>query len=101
LISGVQIAPILLHQHPFGCPAYVLDHKVQGGFKATKWQVEPGWGFTWDHPIIILILRHTSGLVSPQFHFKFDDELISVARQFGNTIPTSDWHRNAASLEDQ
>jgi hypothetical protein len=29
--------------------------------------------------------------VSPQFHFKFDDEFITVSAQFGNVIPTSEW----------
>jgi hypothetical protein len=103
LFSGVQIAPNFLHQHPFGFPAYVLDRKVQGGFKAAKWASRSRLGIylgSSDHYAnnVGLILSLTSGLVSPQFHVQFDDECISAAQQFGNTVPTSKWQHKSGFI---
>jgi GAG-pre-integrase domain len=36
LFAGVHIVPNLLHEHPFGCPVYVLDGPLQSGIKAKK-----------------------------------------------------------------
>jgi hypothetical protein len=38
LFSTSKVAPNLRHEHPFGCPVYVLDRKMQGSMKAPKWE---------------------------------------------------------------
>jgi len=37
LFTGVLIAPNAKHVHTFGCPAYILDAKMQAGHKMPKW----------------------------------------------------------------
>jgi Reverse transcriptase (RNA-dependent DNA polymerase) len=96
MFSGVAIAPNLLHHHPFGCPFYVLERKMQGGFKAPKWASRARLGVylgSSDYYAnnVGLVLSITTGLVSPQFHLKYDDEYISVSPDYGNIIPCSEW----------
>lgn len=37
--SKTKIRPDFKQIHPFGCPAYALDGRIQSGKKAKKWQV--------------------------------------------------------------
>jgi hypothetical protein len=90
LFAGVEISPKLLHQHPFGCPEYVLVRKMQGMFKAPKWGSRVRLGIyigILDHYAsnVGLVLSLITGLVSPQFHLKFDDKFITVSAQLGTT----------------
>jgi Reverse transcriptase (RNA-dependent DNA polymerase)/GAG-pre-integrase domain len=78
LFSKTTMDPNLKQHHPFGCPAYVLDGHVQSGKKAPKWnnraRLAIYLGPSLQHAkSVSLVLSLTTGLVSPQFHIKFDD----------------------------
>jgi hypothetical protein len=74
--STVQIYPKLQHYHVFGCPAYVFNN--HNGNTNGKWNARARLGI-----YIGISPRHTrsvhlrlnplTGLVSPQYHVKFDD----------------------------
>jgi len=66
------------HLHPFGCPVYVLDTRLQQNKKIDKWQqrsrIGAYLGPSEKHARTVhLVLSIKTGLVSPQFHVKFDD----------------------------
>jgi hypothetical protein len=64
--------------HPWGCPAYVLDPKLQDGKKLPKWSPRSRQGkfvgLSKDHASnVALVLNPTTKRISPQFHILFDD----------------------------
>ena len=72
------------HQHPFGCPVYVLDAPLQSGFGVKpKWSERSRVGAYLGHSnnhsqSVALVLNLKTGHVSPQFHLVFDDEFQTV-----------------------
>ena len=74
--SGTQIKPKLSHFHTFGCPAYVLSSTDAIG--KGKWKPRAHIGiYLGSSPkharSVHLIMNPATGLVSPQFHVRFDD----------------------------
>ena len=68
----------ILRLHVWGCPAIVLDPKLQNNQKLPKWnrraRVGQFLGYLEDHLSLVANVRHIStGYVSPQFHVVFDD----------------------------
>jgi len=83
MFTGVPVAPNARHCHTFGCPAYVLDRRMQARMKMPKWaersRVGVYLGPSWAHAKSVrLVLSLTTGLVSPQFHVKYDDTFESI-----------------------
>ena len=69
--------------HPFGCPVYILDNKLQAGMKIHKWHTRARVGlYLGSSPMhantVSLVLNLITGLVSPQFHIKFDESFETV-----------------------
>jgi hypothetical protein len=74
----------ILHSHVWGCPAYVLDPKLQDGKSLPKWEPKSRRGvFVGVSPIhsstVGLIRNRTTGYISPQFHVVYDDLFQTVA----------------------
>jgi hypothetical protein len=70
--------------HVFGCPAFVLDSRLQDGKKIPKWdnrvRVGSYLGRSPQHAgNVALILNPNTGHVSPQFHVVYDDDFTTVA----------------------
>jgi hypothetical protein len=81
--SNVQVSPNYKDIHTFGCPAYVLDKKMQSGFKEGKWKtrarVAVYLGNSPQHARSVgLVLSLTTGLASPQYHVKYDETFETV-----------------------
>jgi hypothetical protein len=94
----------LKHEHPFGCPAYVLDRKMQSGMKGPKWESWARIGVylgksEYYANNVSLVLSLYSGMVSPQFHVKHDDNFITLSHHMGNVIPRSQWQSKCGFLE--
>ena len=83
----------LEHYHPFGCPSYVLDAKLQGGVSKIPW---------WDpcsrigiylgrspHQAgsVALVLNRPTGHVSLQYHVVYDDDFSTAENLRLGTIP--------------
>ena len=66
------------HWYPFACPVYVLDSKLQDEKRIYhKWESRSRVGIYLGHsPLharnIALVLNMETGLVSPQFHVRFE-----------------------------
>ena len=74
----------LINSHVWGCPAYVLDPKLQDGAKLPKWEPRSRrgvfLGVSSDHSSTVGIIRNrTTGYISPQFHVVYDDFFETVA----------------------
>ena len=98
--SMVDINP--KHFHTFGCPAYVLNSDLQQNKPFGKWKsrAEVGiyLGLSPHHNRNVgMILSRSTGLVSPQFHIKYDNNFDTV-----NEITTvEDWKFKAGFVRQK
>ena len=83
--SGVLDATTSLnHFHTFGCPVYNLDPTLQSqNSQRNKWMERSRLGIylgvSNEHASTVsLLLTPRTGLVSPQFHVKWDDKFETV-----------------------
>ena len=83
IFAGMSIDTDKKLCHPFGCPVYILDNKLQAGMKIHKWHTCARVGlYLGSCPMhantVSLVLNLATGLVSPQFHIKFDESFETV-----------------------
>jgi hypothetical protein len=83
--------------HPFGCPVYVLDARMQSRQKIPKWGERSCVGISLcmspSHAqSVTLVLNILTGLVSPQYHIIHDDKFETVSDAL---IPKSKWQQLA------
>ena len=76
----------LRRMHVWGCPAYVLDPKLQDGHKLPKWSPRSRrgqfLGYSKEHSTTIgLILNLRTGYIAPQFHVVYDDLYQTVSNE--------------------
>ena len=86
LYSRSRVLPNLNHLHPFGCPVYVLNEKMQSDKKGPKWEERAKCGIylglSPNHArSVALVLSLTTGMVSAQFHIHADEFFKTVAHQ--------------------
>ncbi len=68
----------LLHAHPWGCPAYVLEPQLREGQKIPKWDPRSRrgqyMGASPMHASTVGLVRNLqTGRISPHFHLVYDD----------------------------
>lgn len=80
--------------HTFGCPCYVLDHRLQSGssIKIPKWEPRSRMGiYIGRSPLhasnVGLILNPPAGHVSTQFHVIYDHDFTTVNYLCTGTVP--------------
>ncbi|KAI2496817.1 hypothetical protein MHU86_17696 [Fragilaria crotonensis] len=78
VFSNNDTPTMLRHYHTFGCPVYILDDNLAAGKSIPKWHRRARLGVylgrSPNHAqSVALVLNLSTGLVSPQFHLKFDD----------------------------
>ena len=85
LFSGTKFDSYshLRRLHVWGCPAYVLDPKLQDGKKLPKWKPRSRRGqYLGRSPThastVGMILNRTTGYISPQYHVVYDDLFTTV-----------------------
>jgi hypothetical protein len=84
-LASLDAAPINMSNfHSFGCPCYVLDHRLQSGTgKIPKWEPRAQMciyvGRSPSHASnVALILNSRTGHVLLQFHVVYDDDFTTV-----------------------
>lgn len=85
LFAQTNVRPRLRHMHTFGCPAYVLKTPLQNNKHLPKWESRSRVGiFLGMSPrhaqSVYLILNVSTGLVSPQYHVRFDELFETITR---------------------
>ena len=73
----------LLRTHVWGCPAFVLEAKLQDGHKLPKFnrraRMGQFLGYSDEHSTLVARVRHLqTNHVSPQFHVVFDDMFSTI-----------------------
>jgi hypothetical protein len=73
---GFEAKLSLEQHHPFGCPAYALDGKIQSGKKTPKWDLRArlaiNLGPSFQYAGLVgLVISLSTVLVSPQFRVKY------------------------------
>jgi len=92
----------LENYHPFGCPCYVLDSRIQSNPKGLpKWEPRARLAIYVGHSpahagSVALVLNPKTGLVSPQYHVVFDDTFSTISHLRSGTIP-SNWEQLVAN----
>ena len=108
LFAGTDAPPVIRHFHPFGCPTYILDDSLAAGKSIPKWHKRARLGVylgrSPNHAqSVALVLNLATGLVSPQFHLKFDDLFETVKGQstFPNNWKSATHFRKSTSKTEQ
>ena len=83
IFSNSLVQPNQKHWRTFGCPVYVLDSDLQTNKPFHKWKERARVGIylgrSPNHArSVALVLDRKTGLVSPQFHVKFDSDFSTV-----------------------
>ncbi len=86
IFSGSVVDANPKHFQPFRCPEYVLDEALQSGNIHHKWKdrsrVGVYLGMSPNHnKSVVLVLSLETGLVSPQFHVRFDPSFHTVSQE--------------------
>ena len=73
----------LVNAHPWGCPVYVLDPRLQDGKKIPKWEPQSRQGqYMGSSPLhastVGLVRNLRTFKISPQFHVVYDDLLMQT-----------------------
>lgn len=91
--SKLNDLPVDEDFHPFGCPVFVLESKLQSNTKgAPNWDPRARLGVYPGHSpshagSIALVLNPASGHVSPQYHVVLDDSFSTVSNLRNGTVP--------------
>ena len=93
--TGISSLPSGYDFHPFGCPVFVLESKLQSDSKGLpKWDPRARLGIFLGHsPLhagsVALVLNPATGHVSPQYHLVFDDTFSTVSSMRTGTVPAN------------
>eukprot|EP00546_Thalassionema_frauenfeldii_P009407 CAMPEP_0178927718 /NCGR_PEP_ID=MMETSP0786-20121207/19384_1 /TAXON_ID=186022 /ORGANISM="Thalassionema frauenfeldii, Strain CCMP 1798" /LENGTH=262 /DNA_ID=CAMNT_0020603263 /DNA_START=623 /DNA_END=1411 /DNA_ORIENTATION=- len=101
LFASTPVKPKLDHFHPFGCPVYVLKNKLAAGQGIPKWELRARVRiYLGPSPLharsVANVLNLKTGLVSPQYHVRYDDMFETVKDP---AIPKSKWQIQAHFVE--
>ena len=94
-LTATDIPTHLRDQHPWECPVYVLENKVQTSSKGRpKWEPRERIGVCIGRcPThagnVSLTLNPSSGHFSSQFHVMFDGEFTLILDFRSNTVPAN------------
>jgi len=104
IFSNLSRSPDLKSLHPFGCPVYVLENTLKQVQTLGKWENRSRIGMYLGHSptharSVHLVLSIRTGLVSPQFHVRFDNFFESTS--WVKFMPRSEWKFKARILEEK
>ena len=91
--TGANSLPPMSQQHPWGCPVYVLEAKLQDNPKRIpKWDPRAQLGIYLGHlplnaGLVALVLNPGTGHVSHLYYLVFDDDFTTVRHLRGGTVP--------------
>jgi Reverse transcriptase (RNA-dependent DNA polymerase)/GAG-pre-integrase domain len=104
LFTRTKVLPNVAEDHPFGCPAYALESNLQNQKKVNKWEsrsrIAIYLGPSPHHAQSVgLLLSLRTGLVSPQFHVKYDDQFETVKHAKSSLLPNSEWQHKCGFVQ--
>ena len=108
IFLGTEVTTNPKHWKPFGCPVYVLDPSLRGSTRIHhKWKDRSRVGIylgrsPHHNRNVALVLNPETGLVSPQYHVKFDPHFDTVKQLYGEgTKHMSMWQVKAGLVRNE
>ena len=86
IFSHLEVASNMKDFHTFGCPVYALDKRLQAQQAVSSWAPRARMGINLGPSprharSVALVLSISTGLVSPQYHVKFDEFFETIDRK--------------------
>ena len=96
LFSGSQVGVRMRDQHTFACPVFALQNNLAAGNTMPQWSPRARLGLNlgpspFHARNVYLVLNLTTGLVSPQYHCRFDDFFETVRLNGPDVITSANW----------
>jgi hypothetical protein len=96
LLTGSPVWPNIKHYAIFGCPSYVLNNNLQAQRKINKWisraRVGVYLGKSPQHArSVSLVLNPDTGLISLQYHIKFDTGFATLDPPDRQVLSSAKW----------
>ncbi len=100
LFSGVNVGFRMKDNHAFGCPVFAMQNSLAAGNTIPKWSPQSRLGLNLgpspNHARHVnLVLNLNNGLVSPQFHCRFDDFFETTRHSERDITTSANWKQLA------
>ena len=97
IFSRSEVGSSMKHHNTFGCPVFALQNALVAGSKLPKrsprarldLNLGPSPNHAWN---VNLILNLSTGLVSPQFHCRFDDFVETTRYSATDVVMSAQWY---------
>ncbi len=104
LFSGVNVGFRMKDNHVFGCPVFALQNDLASGNTIPKWSPRSRLGLNLgpspSHARTVnLVLNLHSGLVSPQFHCRYDDFFETTQHSHQDVATQANWKQLAGFVK--
>ena len=98
--SLIRVGMNMKHLHTFGCPVFALNNALAAGSSIPKWSPRACIGLNLGpSPMharnVYLVLNLHTGLVSPQYHCRFDDFFETTRHGAPEVSDTITWQQMA------
>ena len=106
LFTNSDVGTSLKTFHTFGCPVFALNNELAAGNALPRWSPRARMGLNLgaspNHARNVnLVLNINTGLVSPQFHCKFDDFFETTRFNQAEASTAAPWRRQARLRPDE
>ena len=100
LFSGTRVGVRMRDQHTFACPVFALQNNLAAGKSLPRWSPRARLGLNlgpspFHARNVYLVLNLSTGLVSPQYHCRFDDLFETVRLNGPDVTTTAIWRQLA------
>ena len=100
LFSGSRVGVRMRDQHTFACPVFALQNNLAAGNAMPRWSPRARLGLNlgpspFHARNVYLVLNLTTGLVSPQYHCRFDDFFEMVKLNGPDVTTSANWKQLA------
>ena len=106
LFANTEVGTSLKTFHTFGCPVFALNNELASGKSVPRWSPRARLGINLgpspSHSRNVnLVLNTSTGLVSPQFHCKFDDFFETTRFNQAEASTAAPWRKQARLKPDE
>jgi hypothetical protein len=100
LFAGTQVGKRMRDHHTFACPVFALQNSLAAGNSMPRWSPRARLGLNlgpspFHARNVYLILNLTTGLVSPQYHCRFDDFFETTRHNKPDIVTSAAWKQLA------
>ena len=100
LFSGANVGFRMKDNHAFACPVFALQNTLAAGITIPKWSPRSRLGLNLgpspNHARNInLVLNLNTGLISPQFHCRYDDFFETTQHSERDIVTSANWKQLA------